>query len=326
MVPGSRVEKQSRVYGAGRPFGDSYWCRAMNRWLEDPDLLAELRREALALAEHFKLPFRQHVWRGQSGDFAGTGVGSSIDFQDHRNYLPGDDPRHINWQAYARTGNYSMKLYREEVRPLMDVVFDVSASMFTGEEKARRSLELLSFIVEASGREGAAVTMFLVGSDGFRHVSADAWRSGRWADLAGELSVVGPPKHPALRFVPLRGGSFRVFVSDLLFPGEPGPLTALLAAQQGRGVVLAPMTRAEADPDWSGNYEFVEAEAGTRHPHRVERLVLRRYAEAYRAHFAMWRESARKRSVKLARVPSEGGLAEALREEALREGAVELWS
>ncbi|MFN9663179.1 MAG: DUF58 domain-containing protein, partial [Akkermansiaceae bacterium] len=26
-----------------------------------------------------------------------------MDFQDHRSYSPGDDPRHINWQAYART-------------------------------------------------------------------------------------------------------------------------------------------------------------------------------------------------------------------------------
>ena len=49
--------------------------------------------------------------------FSGSGTGSSLDFQDHRAYSPGDDPRHINWQAYARTGSYTMKLFREEVRP-----------------------------------------------------------------------------------------------------------------------------------------------------------------------------------------------------------------
>ncbi|MEJ6642028.1 MAG: DUF58 domain-containing protein [Akkermansiaceae bacterium] len=40
-------------------------------------------------------------------------MGSALYFQDHRAYSPGDDPRHINWQAYARTGQYTMKLYRE---------------------------------------------------------------------------------------------------------------------------------------------------------------------------------------------------------------------
>lgn len=72
---------------------------------------------ARALADRFSLPLNDRNWRGNPGDYAGIGVGSSLDFQDHRNYLPGDDPRHINWQAFARTGDYTLKLYREEVRP-----------------------------------------------------------------------------------------------------------------------------------------------------------------------------------------------------------------
>lgn len=82
-------------------------------------------------ANRLRLPLRSKVWRGGSGDFAGAGTGSSMDFQDHRNYVPGDDPRHINWQAYARTGQYTMKLYREEVRPVIDLICDVSPSMLS---------------------------------------------------------------------------------------------------------------------------------------------------------------------------------------------------
>ncbi|MEM7699241.1 MAG: DUF58 domain-containing protein, partial [Verrucomicrobiota bacterium] len=99
---------------------------------------------------------------GSSGEFAGTGVGSSLDFQDHRHYLPGDDPRHINWQAYARTGNYTLKLYREEVRPIVEIIFDVSASMFADEEKATRALDLFYFAVAASERAGSAPGVHLV--------------------------------------------------------------------------------------------------------------------------------------------------------------------
>src|SRR5687767_2026320 len=52
-----------------------------------------------ALAAVARLPLRRGQWSGVTGSVLGQGTGSSIDFQDHRPYLPGDDPRHINWQA-----------------------------------------------------------------------------------------------------------------------------------------------------------------------------------------------------------------------------------
>src|SRR5882724_4802165 len=94
--------------------------------LSDP---AEALREAHLAAERCRLPFGRRAWRGGQGNWLGAGVGSSIDFQDHRAYMPGDDPRYIHWAAYARTGQLTMKLYRAEVSPLVDVAVDVSASM-----------------------------------------------------------------------------------------------------------------------------------------------------------------------------------------------------
>ena len=48
------------------------------------------------------------------------------------------------------------------------------------------------------------------------------------------------------------------------------------------------------------------------------------YLEAYRRHFSLWRERARKHGVVLARVPAEPAFREALHAEALPAGAVEL--
>src|SRR3954471_5600519 len=82
------------------------------------------RRGALAAAARWRLPFSRQAWRGLAGNWAGAGAGSSLDFQDHRNYVPGDDPRHIHWQAFARTGALTMKLYRAEVAPFVDLAVD----------------------------------------------------------------------------------------------------------------------------------------------------------------------------------------------------------
>ena len=54
---------------------------------------AEARRDGLDAARRFRLPFARQAWRGAAGGWQGSGAGSSIDFQDHRAYVPGDDPR-----------------------------------------------------------------------------------------------------------------------------------------------------------------------------------------------------------------------------------------
>ncbi len=273
----------------------------------------------------FRLPLRQKVWRGGSGDFMGRGTGASLDFQDHRAYSPGDDPRHINWQAYARTGQYSMKLFREEVRPLIDIVLDVSPSMFFTPEKAARSIELFYFAVEGAMRAGTAPMVHAVAPGWHRPFPQEAVLSYRWLDQLPQ----GPQpssEPPEFSRVPLRAQSLRLFISDLLFAGEPQHFTALLSARQGRPVVLAPYCQAESDPEWDGNMEFIDAESLSHHPRRVEPVLLKRYREAYNRHFELWKAGAQRHGLVMARIPCEPEFPAALQLEALRNGAVEPWA
>jgi uncharacterized protein (DUF58 family) len=290
--------------------------------------LAAAHQRARAYAGALSLPFRHHVWKGRSGDFAGAGAGSSLDFQDHRNYVPGDDPRHINWQAFARTGNYSMKLYREEVRPFVDLVYDVSASMFFDPDKAARSLDLFYFCAESAARGAASVQVYLVEGEGHRRIPVEAFFGGAWT--AGAASAPGspaardqPPRPPALGSLPLRPQSLRVLVSDLLFPGAPGPVTSVLASRRGRAVVLAPACRAESAPGWDGNYDFIDPEVEGRHPRRVEPPLLARYLDAYRRHFGLWEASCTKHGLVFARVPAGLPFERAVHQEAVPRGAME---
>lgn len=291
--------------------------------------LAALRGSARRWAEVLHLPLRHKRWRGTSGELAGHGVGSSLDFQDHRAYLPGDDPRQINWQAYARTGQYTMKLYREEVRPLVDVALDASESMWAFPAKRSRTAELLYFAVESARRAGATVRVFAVYGPALLPLAEDAVASDRWpADLAAVFAADGaesrtPHAPPVLSRVPFRLGSLRVLISDLLFPGPPESVLHPLVARQGRGLVLAPFAAEEATPDWHGNREFIEAEARSRHLHRLDPPTLKRYSEAYRRHFDLWKQAALRHGVALARLPSETDLGAALRLEAVSTNAVE---
>ncbi len=278
---------------------------------------------ALAAAARLRLPLRSRTWKGQAGEFTGSGTGSSLDFQDHRAYSPGDDPRHINWQAYARTGSYTMKLFREEVRPVVDLIVDASESMCFEEMKAVRTAELFYFIAESCAAAGASLAIHAVRGDGSIPLDPATLRTHQWLETARSLPLTDPALPPDLSKAPLRANSIRVLLSDLLFPGDPDPMFRHLGQRHGSIVILAPFLEAEARPDWSGNYEFIDPERHTRHPHRIEPATLRRYLEAYSNHFALWKSAARRHQAAFARIPAAEDLTTALFREALPAGAIE---
>lgn len=72
--------------------------------------------EGLRIGEH-KSPFR----------------GFSVEFVQHREYVPGDDIRHIDWKSYGRSERYTIKQYEQETNFVGHIVLDASKSMDYGE-------------------------------------------------------------------------------------------------------------------------------------------------------------------------------------------------
>jgi uncharacterized protein (DUF58 family) len=285
--------------------------------------LQQCHSNALAAAGRVRLPLRSRVWRGQAGEFTGGGTGSSMDFQDHRAYSPGDDPRHINWQAFARTGSYTMKLFREEVRPVVDLILDASESMFFDEIKAIRTAELFYLISESSQAAGASLALHAVRGDATLPLDPATLRGHQWLETARKLPATDPAKAPDLSRLPLRANAIRVFLSDLLFAADPEPIIRHLGQRHGSVVIFSPFLKSEARPEWSGNYEFIDPERNSHHPHRIEPATLRRYQDAYVNHFALWKQHARRHQAALARIPAEEDLSTVLFREAVPAGALE---
>ena len=58
--------------------------------------------------------------------------GASVDFAEHRGYVPGDDIRRVDWRLYARTDRYYIKEYEADSNTNFSVLLDVSKSMGFG--------------------------------------------------------------------------------------------------------------------------------------------------------------------------------------------------
>jgi uncharacterized protein (DUF58 family) len=64
--------------------------------------------------------------------------GFSVEFAEHREYVPGDDIRHVDWKVYGRTGRYYLKQYEEETNLICWLLLDVSESMGYGSTAIRK--------------------------------------------------------------------------------------------------------------------------------------------------------------------------------------------
>jgi uncharacterized protein (DUF58 family) len=58
--------------------------------------------------------------------------GFSVEFAQHREYVPGDDIKHVDWKVYGRTGRFFLKQYEEETNLVCWILLDVSESMQYG--------------------------------------------------------------------------------------------------------------------------------------------------------------------------------------------------
>ncbi len=66
--------------------------------------------------------------------------GFAVEFAGHREYVPGDDPRHVDWRVYFNRDKYFVKQYELETNFVCHLVLDVSASMQYGEGQEQKLL------------------------------------------------------------------------------------------------------------------------------------------------------------------------------------------
>lgn len=87
------------------------------------------RPEVLSRISHLELRARRVVEGFLSGMHKSPYKGFSVEFADYRQYVPGDDVRHIDWRAYAKTDRLVLKEYEVETNLRTHILLDCSGSM-----------------------------------------------------------------------------------------------------------------------------------------------------------------------------------------------------
>ena len=103
----------------------------LSRYL-DPDVLARM-------ADRHIEP-RGLVMGNLAGAHKSPMSGFAVEFASHREYVPGDDPKHIDWRVYFTRDKYFIKQYEMETNFVCHLIIDCSASMRYGDDRQQKLL------------------------------------------------------------------------------------------------------------------------------------------------------------------------------------------
>ena len=131
----------------------------VRRQVVDPKLLARLAG----------MDFRvgQAVHGVLSGLHKSPYHGASVEFAQHRDYTPGDEPRRIDWKAYGKSDRIYVKQFEDETNLLVHLLIDTSGSMGYGRKGLPDKLTYAARLATALSwlmlRQGDAVGLMTFG-------------------------------------------------------------------------------------------------------------------------------------------------------------------
>ncbi len=268
--------------------------------------------------------------------------GQSVEFDDYRTYVPGDDLRHLDWNVFARMDRFFIKLFREEEDLAVRLVLDCSPSMHAGDPSklvfaARLAMAIGSIGLVNLNRVSIATYAWpdepsivqLAPMRGRRNVE----RLARFILDALQRAVRTPPASDAAR-APHAGAGFNeamrrlaanragkgvlVVLSDFLERDTITPGLNALAAAGGGGAydttclqILAPD---EIDPSSAaarglvGDLRLTDVETARPAEVTVSAALLKRYRERFAAHQDMLERDCAARAMTHLLVPTDANL------------------
>lgn len=248
--------------------------------------------------------------------------GFSVEFTEYRQYVPGDDPRRLDWRLYARSDRYFVKQYEDETNLRCHLVVDNSRSMAFGSlphSKADYAKTLAATLGYFLQTQRDAVGLVLVDEqiDAYipaRHRAGQLRRivhalerppAGRATHLADALEQVAQRVHK-------RG--LLVLISDFLAPLDAFETRLTYLQARGHDVVgFQVLDPAELSFDFDEATLFRDLETG-RDVYVDPAQVRADYRQRLNAHLTALDEIARQRGVALHRITTDSPLEHPLRE------------
>lgn len=232
--------------------------------------------------------------------------GFNIEFAEHREYVPGDEIRYIDWKTYARSDKFHIKLFEEETNMRIYLLVDGSASMgYASEDAVVSKLDYAKCLAASLGLLGLR-QKDAVGMAVFRHEFAQylppSSRSNHLQEMIRVLETHGPEQTTSIRqcFHQMADAASRrglvVLISDLWDdPKEVMEGVIHLRHMKFEVMVLHILDAAEIEFDLPGERLYTDMETGEQlavNPQELREPYRKALQERLRLFRASFREHA----------------------------------
>ncbi len=310
-----------------------------------------LTPELLRRLEQFQLLAARRAKSSAKGERRSRARGQSVEFADHRSYVPGDDFRYLDWNLFGRLDRLFLKLYEEERELPVRIFLDASESMTFGEPRkfdfARQVAAAIGYValcgfdrvsvipfpgaefgarnVELSGVTPGATTppsalrpphssVELAARGALRSVRGKKCATQFFANLNALTAGGGADLNETLRRGALeaRHTGLAIVLSDFLDPaGYETGLTALV----GRGFqvnCVQILAPEEIEPTTFGDLRLVDSESGGLQEVTFGRYRMKAYQQTVQNFVQRLREYCTKRGINFFMAPSNMDLQDLL--------------
>ena len=275
------------------------------------DLKAIFTKEYIAKLERLSIGLTERLGAvGYSGGRKSSAKGSSLEFSDFREYIPGDDLRRVDWNGYGRFDKLYLKLFLEEKQAAVNLFLDTSKSMdFGGKAVMAKALAASLAYIAAGGGDRTQIFAFSEKTGAQKQGITKKGQLAETLDFLDGLEPCGGTDY--LRAIRERSGLGRgvsIILSDFLSEQAPWDAVKLLQEKKQEVYLLRILTPEDIEPQRGGMVRLVDSETGETRDLELSDHAVSAYKQALRQQESALREFCWQRGAGYCRTDTETSL------------------
>lgn len=246
--------------------------------------------------DNFQVALKKNSAEIREGEQKSGYSGQGMIFKDHKQYVPGDDIRKVDWKAYARTKDFFIKRFEEEKNVTIHIVLDRSSSMDYGEINKYDYAGKLGLAAAYMASKTNDRFRFSVFSETLTDLTA-ARRNGNLTSLVKSLNNIRKtPESKIERCITeyssrIENKSIVIILSDLLTETEDIE-SALESLQHTEAILVNVLDETEIEPDIEGDAILKDPESSSKLRTYLSPRTKKNYRDRLNEHTASIEESA----------------------------------
>jgi uncharacterized protein (DUF58 family) len=200
------------------------------------------------------------------GNRQSKSFGSSCEFADYREYIPGDDISKIDWNVYARFDKLYQKLYLDERQMHTRIYIDASRSMDYGKsKKAEQALRLAATLAYMSVDQMDKVSVYVIKDKTVTEIISGMVGKESYLQAIGKLNEVefSGDLHLSDALLPTRvgyGDGMSIIISDFLTDNDFEKAIDYLTDKKRHVFCMQVLSKEELNPQTRGKVHLFDSE------------------------------------------------------------------